>query len=48
MNNRLNLIQGYISVLLVLKDSYSKEQLITAFQNNNNFGSTFDFRYAKI
>ena len=37
MNNRLNLIQGYISVLLVLKDSYSKEQLITAFQNNNNF-----------
>jgi hypothetical protein len=37
MNNRLNLIQGYISVLLVLKDSYSKDQLITAFQNNNNF-----------
>jgi hypothetical protein len=39
MNNRLNLIQGYISVLLVLKDSYSKDQLITAFQNNNNFDS---------
>lgn len=37
MNNRLNSIQDYISVLLTLKDSYSKEQLIIAFQNNNSF-----------
>lgn len=37
MNNRLISIQDYISVLLTQKDSYSKEQLITAFQNNNSF-----------
>lgn len=37
MNNRLKLIEKHISNLLLIKESYSNNQLITEFQNCNQF-----------